>query len=189
MLCEQVDDATRSGTEVQVPGVKNGVKFAYNTRFGLYQGGGGGETALTAPPDRTGYAYPNKNPGSPVIATGPAYANFRLRQSLNTAFINAQYGGGNTAGNVTPGGGDYAAYGVEKRVVPVPVVDCSTGAGRIRGMVCVLMLNPMPNGNTGTLYLEFLGAAGALAGPCSSYAKYGVPGGTGTGGGVPQLLQ
>src|SRR5687767_15044647 len=71
----------RVGDTVNTPGVHQGAKTAYNTRFGIYPNGANAYDATEAPPDRTGYAYPNKAPGSPVITFGTsAYNDYRARQ-------------------------------------------------------------------------------------------------------------
>ena len=169
-------------------GAQQGAKFAYNTRFGLYQNGANAETAATAPPDRTGYAYPNKNPGSPLIGVGTsAYADYRARQSSNTAFTQNQYNGGNPSGNVN-NASDYLTYGTERRLIPVAMIDCTAGnTVPILSMACILMLNPMGNGANGTLYTEYRGPANSSTSPCRSS---GLPGGGGGSGPlVPTLVQ
>ena len=83
-------------------------KSAWNTRFGIYPNGANAYTASNAPPDRTGYAYPNKAPGNPVIrgSTPARYDDYRSRQGANTGFLGNQYGvsgpGGNFNGNPSP---------------------------------------------------------------------------------------
>lgn len=180
------------GSNVQQPGTQQGAKSAYNTRFGMYPNGANAYTLQTAPPDRTGYAYPNKAPGSPVIGVGTsAYSDYRSRQASNTPFTNNQYGvsgpGGNISGNPITSA-DHKTYGAERRLVAVPVVDCDAGnTVPILGMACALMLNPMSNGASGTIYLEYRGLASSPSSPCRIA---GVPGGaSGTGPRVPTLVQ
>ena len=192
----------RVGDTVALPGVHQGIKSAYNTRFGIYPNGANAYTPSTAPPDRTGYAYPNKAPGSPVISIpagtppiGNAYADYRRRQGLNTStdtpFIDNQYGvtgpGGNIPGNPDTTLGDYVALGSDRRLVAAPIIDCTAGSPTIAGMACVLMLNPMSNGATGTIYLEYRGLATAAGSPCRVGGLSG--GAASTGPQVPTLVQ
>jgi hypothetical protein len=179
----------RVGDNVKEAGSKQGAKFAYNSRFGIYAQASG-ETALTAPPDRTGYAYPNKSPGSPVIAVGTSvYGDYVRRQGLAASFVKNEY---NMPGNVTTGSDVVSAsvahqQGTDRRLVAVPVVDCTGTTMPILGVACVLMLNPMNNGNNGTLYLEYRGNASDTGSPCRAL---GGPGGAAAGGPlVPTLVQ
>ena len=178
------------GDNVKEPGAKQGAKFAYNTRFGIYANAGG-ETALTAPPDRTGYAYPNQSPGAPVVAVGTsAYSDYVRRQALGSPFSNAEYAlsGNVTSGNdATSSSANHLTYGSDRRLVAMPVVDCTGSTVPILAMACVLMLNPMNKGNNGTLYLEYRGNA---SDPGSACRAVGGPGGAvGSGPLVPTLVQ
>ena len=186
------------GNNVQQPGQQQGAKSAYNTRFGLYPNGVNADTPATAPPDQTGYAYPNQAPGAPVVPIpagvppiGTAYADYRLRQSSNTPFISAQYGvsgpGGNISGNAITAA-DHLAFGSSRRLVAAPLIDCTGGnIVPILSMTCVLMLNPMSNGANGTIYLEYRGLATAPGSPCRIGGSAGGPGSTGPQ--VPTLVQ
>ena len=192
----------RVGDTVALPGVHQGIKSAYNTRFGIYPNGANAYTPSTAPPDRTGYAYPNKAPGSPVISIpagtppiGNAYADYRRRQGLNTStdtpFIDNQYGvtgpGGNIPGNPDTTLGDYVALGSDRRLVAAPIIDCTAGSPTIAGMASVLMLNPLSTGATGTISLEYRGLATAAGSPCRVGGLSG--GAASTGPQVPTLVQ
>ncbi|MCK2086927.1 pilus assembly protein TadG-related protein [Thauera aromatica] len=183
----------RVGDDIRQPGTQQGAKSAYNTRFGIYPNGANAYTPQTAPPDKTGYAYPNKAPGSPVIPVGTsAYGDYVSRQSDNDPFISSEYAPTGAAGNI-PGNpisaSDHAEYGAERRLVGVPMIDCDTGTNQvpILGMACALMLNPMSNGATGTIYIEYRGPANDAGSPCRSA---GLPGSiTATGPLVPTLVQ
>jgi Flp pilus assembly protein TadG len=189
------------GNNVQQPGQQQGAKAAYNTRFGMYPNGANGYTTATAPPDHTGYAYPNQAPGAPVYAEPPdpivppymgnAYGDYRTRQGSNTPFINNQYGvsgpGGNIPGNPITAA-DHLAFGGDRRLVAAPMIDCAGGnVVPIVGMACVLMLNPMSNGATGRIFLEYRGLATAAGSPCRTGGMAGGP--TATGPQVPTLVQ
>jgi hypothetical protein len=178
------------GDDIRQPGTQQGAKAAYNTRFGFYPNGANGYTPQTAPPDRTGYAYPNKTPGSPVIPVGTsAYADYKTRQGSHTPFIKNEYGvqgpGGNISGNPTAD----QTFAADRRLVPVPVIDCNAGnTVPMIDMACVLMLNPMSNGATGTIYLEYRGnASSASTSECQTYGGGAGPGSTGPM--VPVLVQ
>ncbi len=186
------------GDNVSQPGGHQGAKFAYNTRFGIYkQSGANAYSFQDAPPDHTGYGYPNNTPGSPVIdqtalpGTGPgAYSNYKIRQGAHTPFTPAEYPGGNSVvqGNVNASSIlEHTQNGAERRLVAVPVISCGTGNTPIVGMACILMLNPMSNGS-GTIYLEYRGNA-AIAGssPCTSIGL--ASNGNGKGPLVPTLVQ
>lgn len=180
------------GNNVQQPGQQQGAKSAYNTRFGLYPNGANAYTPAAAPPDHTGYAYPNQSPGSPVIGIGTsAYADYRSRQAGNTPFIGGEYGvtgpGGNIPGNPISVA-DQLAYGTDRRLVAAPIIDCAGGnVVPILSMACVLLLNPMSNGATGTIYLEYRGDAASAGSPCRVGGFAGGPAGTGPQ--VPTLVQ
>lgn len=187
-----------NNVDIAQPGTQQGAKSAYNTRFGLYPNGANAYTPDVAPPDHSGYAYPNQAPGSPVISIptgtppiGNAYADYRARQGSNTPFISAQYGvsgaGGNIPGNPISAA-DQLRYGSERRLVAAPLLDCTGGASAAIGSVaCVLMLNPMSNGATGSIYLEYRGLATAVGSPCRTGGSAAGPGATGPQ--VPTLVQ
>jgi Flp pilus assembly protein TadG len=178
----------RVGDEVNEAGVKQGVKSAWNTRFGIYPNGAGAPTPATVAPDKTGYAYPSKAPG-PVINVGQsAYSDYRNRQATHAPFSKPSYAPSGAAGNVNGNPASTAqhlAYGAERRLIAVPIIECGKSTATIKAMACVLMLNPMSNGATGDLYLEWRGLANVPGSPCRSA---GVAGGT-SGALVPTLVQ
>lgn len=177
------------GDDIRQPGTQQGAKSAYNTRFGLYPPSGT-YSPENAPPDPTGYAYPSK--GTPAIGVGvSAYSDYVTRRDANMPFVSNEYAPTGAAGNI-PGqplqASDHAKYGADRRLAGVPIIDCDSGNEvPILGMGCVLMLNPMSNGATGTIYLEYRGASNAPGSPCQSG---GSPGGGNAGGPlVPTLVQ
>ena len=187
-----------NNVDIGQPGTQQGAKSAYNTRFGLYPNGANAYTPDVAPPDHSGYAYPNQAPGAPVIPipianppVGNAYADYRARQGSNTPFISTQYGvsgpGGNIPGNPISAA-DQLRFGSERRMVAAPILDCTGGASAAIGsMACVLMLNPMSNGATGSIYLEYRGLATAVGSPCRTGGSAAGPGANGPQ--VPTLVQ
>lgn len=181
----------RIGDDIRQPGTQQGAKSAYNTRFGIYPNGANAYTPQNAPPDPTGYAYPNKAPGSPVIAVGTsAYNDYVSRKASHDPFTGNEYAPTGAAGNI-PGQSisatGHANFGSDRRLAGVPMIDCNAGNQvPILGMACVLMLNPMSNGATGTIYLEYRGASNADDSPCQTG---GSPGANAGGPKVPTLVQ
>lgn len=182
----------RVGDDIRQPGTQQGAKSAFNTRFGIYPNGANAYTPQTAPPDPTGYAYPNKAPGSPVFDVGiSAYEDYVDRRASNAPFSGNEYAPTGAAGNI-PGqplnSAEHATYGADRRLAGVPMIDCDAGNQvPILGMACVLMLNPMSNGATGTIYLEYRGAGNADDSPCQTGGSPGSS--TATGPNVPTLVQ
>ncbi len=180
----------RVGDDVREQGVKQGAKSAWNTRFGIYPNGASAPTPATVAPDKTGYSYPSKAPG-PVIGIGTsAYADYRAKQAAHTPFTKPEYAPSGAAGNVNGNistSAEHLSYGADRRLIAVPIVECgkSPASVKILTMGCVLMLNPMSNGSTGDLYLEWRGLATSPSSPCRTA---GVAGGT-TGPLVPTLVQ
>jgi hypothetical protein len=181
-------------------GVKQGAKDAYNSRFGVYGNGANAYTYVTAPPDRTGYAYPTSGAGAIAVGTS-AYADFRTRQASGTPFQgtgggsnynsnlvsqgNAQVGGNTTTG------ADHMTHGGNRRLVAMPLLNGCTGASNlvtIVGWGCFLLLNPMANGANADIFLEYVGDASVAGSPCPTV---GIPSGgpSATGPLVPTLVQ
>lgn len=179
-VCTQVGN-----TVTQVAGANLASTSGYNTRFGIYFNG---YTDATAPPDYTGYAYPNQAPGSPVITagTGSAYPDFLNQQGANTPFTPAQYAGGGTIQGVPDGSGALATAGTQRRLAVVPFVNCAGGgAPPIQDVACVLLVNPMSQGDTAPLYVEYRGMADNPNSPCRSA---GMPGGPAANGALVATL-
>lgn len=187
-----------NNTVVGKPGNNGSAADAFNTRFGIFQGSGA--PPADGVPDLTGYAWYLDTP--PVQ---PPYPNKYSSANGYTAkrAINAPYEGDNkspdTVGLNTVGkifSGSLATAGAnDRRVVPVPVVDCASfdglsGSGTIKisSLACVLLLHPIKKGagpSSAKMYLEYIGSAADPGSPCSSA---GLPGGV-TGPLVPVLVQ
>lgn len=182
------------GNTVNTGGNHNGAKSAYNTRFGLYPNGANAYTAATAPPDHTGYAYPNKAPAATVIGVGTsAYSDYRARQDTSKPFTDNEYnnaavGGKPANANNPSSAATHQQSGTDRRLVTAPIIDCAAGnTAPILGMSCLLMLNPMSNGANGKIYLEYRGLTTDAGSPCRTG---GVPGGPASlGVQVPVLVQ
>jgi hypothetical protein len=184
-------------TVVGKPGNNASAAFAFNTRFGLYQGSGG--PPADGIPDLTGYGwysdvdltqpspdpYPNKY--STFVAKRAAYAPY---QGDNK---DPDTKGLNTVGQNF--GGSLATVGANRRIVPVPVIDCAAfdaigaaGTLKINSLACVLLLHPIKPGagpNSTKMWVEYIGTANAPGSPCTTM---GLAGGAG-GPLVPTLVQ
>jgi hypothetical protein len=189
-----------ASTDIAEEGVKQGAKDAYDSRFGIYGNGAGSYTKLTAPPDRTGYAYPTTGAGAIAVGAS-AYADFVTRQASGAIFQGTG-GGSNYDSNLVSQGNaqvqnqngatqaDHLAYGGNRRLIAIPIVDGCTGASHavtIQSWACFLILNPMANGANADVFMEYRGDASLAGSPC---ATIGVPAGPGsTGPLVPALVQ
>jgi len=175
--------------------IGNAAAKAWNSRFGLYQGGGGNPNLTTAPPDHTGYSYTPTN--WPTEAN--AFPDFQAKRNAYASYGDAvdTVDAGNAitslsisnAYRVTTHGstGEHGTNGADRRISTAPVVDCGEWASSqtvpILGWVCVLMLNPI-SGPGEIVRMEFLGSATTLGSPCTTY---GIAGGT-SGPLVPVLV-
>ncbi|MDD5329658.1 MAG: pilus assembly protein TadG-related protein [Sulfuricella sp.] len=155
---------------------------AWNSRFGLNQ------PACTPPncptPDFTGYSYTSTN----WTSQRNALPDFLIRRGTN-----APYEGDAITGLSLPGGlnslssSQLAAYGADRRLVTVPIVDCSAWSAshqaQLLDFACVLMLYPVDT--SGNVSLEYRGLSSLPGSPC---ATSGLGGGT-VGPLVPVLVQ
>lgn len=172
-------------SNIREAGVNQSAKKAWNTRFGIYTNGASAYSPTTAPPDKTGHAYPS----SSIAINQSAYSDYRSKQAANTPFDRQSYAVRGAAGNVngTPlMPAQHLQYGADRRLIPVPLMQCNQSESvPIEAMGCVLLLNPMSNGASGDIYLEWRGLASDPGSPCRSA---GVAGGT-NGALVPTLVQ
>ncbi len=179
---------TAVGTPVGQSGIMgNAAARAWNSRFGLYQGGSGNPQLNTAAPDFTGHAYtpvswPSRNNALPDF--------FNPRRSPNNNSYQGNAASGLSISNAynisTPA--NHASFGANRRLVVAPIVDCASWAGSqtvpLLAYACVLMLHPI--GSPGdTVYMEFVGLSSDPSSPC---ATSGLAGGT-IGPLVPVLVQ
>ncbi len=172
----------QKGQAIGQPGQVNAVGRAWNTRFGLYAASG---EALLAPPDYTGWGY----------ASGSGHLADYLSRRAARAPFQGQTGGSVVGLTAT----QHAQWGGQRRLVTVPIVDCSVwndGKGSATPVVldlgCVLMLAPVRTGSrpsgpgvANSFDVEYLGRAGDPGAPCASN---GAVGGN-TGPMVPGLVQ
>jgi Flp pilus assembly protein TadG len=174
---------------------------AFNSRFGLYQSGGGNPQITNAPPDYTGYAYTSAAVVSGTTYTWPSGAN-ALSDFLANRNIHAPYGTSTAAGNAATGLGISNAYnaaqspalttqGADRRLVTSPIVDCAGWAGGstttpILAWACVLLLHPIDS-PTGNVFFEYRGLSSDPNSPCATSGSVGGPGSVGPQ--VPALVQ
>ena len=185
----------KNGDNVREMGAKQGVKSAYNTRFGLYKNASGNEKQYSpenAPPDYTGYAYPTNDKADPIVLEGQdAYGPYLNRRLSNSPFDDKEYYDEDGKAWGKPASeDDYKNFGADKRLIGVPMIACP-GPGKdtpILYMACVLMLNPMNTGAAAKeqkLFLQYLGLAkDSTVAKCQTM---GPPGGNGLD--VPMLVQ
>ena len=161
------------GAQVGQQGNIESLDKAWNTRFGLYKGG---DSVSTAPPDETGYAY------TPLTwpAGSNAFGDFMTARGVHSA-----YQGVPGQGYQVTSQSGLALSGGDRRLVVVPIVDCSAWAASnpqtvpVLGYACVLMLHPMTHTSdplySEDVWLEFRGRANDPTSPCNTL---GVVGGT-----------
>ena len=161
-------------------GAKFSAAVAWNSRFGLYRNGAGNPDITTAWPDTTGYSYTATNWPGQSNAVGnflAKRADFRSYGDLIDTVNNGNtITGLNVSNAYNPGNmGTHAAgpralaiHGASRRLVLAPIVASTT----LTDWACVLMLHPIDKPTT-TIYLEFVGNAGAISSPCASAGTLG----------------
>ncbi len=165
---------------------------AYNSRFGLYKSS---YTATNAPMDFTGNSYriDTWTLGNHAYdGTVAGQQNFRTARSnfLGTQPAYEPNGGyTNTPGGA---GSQHQTLGADRRLVTVPVVDCTNFTGGqhapIRGYACMLMLDPYEKaGSTVISKFEYEGLSNVPGSPCASSGVTGDA--TSEGPMVPSLVQ
>jgi len=177
------------------PGNNGSAAFAYNTRFGIYQGSGGPPT--DGIPDLTGYAWYSDAP-----LTQPPYPNkypqFLVKRASNIAYQGDKKSpdtlGLNTVGKIYSG--LLSDVGADRRIVVAPIIDCTgfdalgaSGTLKIDSLACILLLHPIKNGAGAAsekMWVEYIGQANSATSPCSTIGLAGGPSG---GPLVPVLVQ
>ncbi|WP_235202043.1 pilus assembly protein TadG-related protein [Ralstonia pickettii] len=192
---------SKIGDQLGTPGAKVSVDDNWNARFGIYKNK---SNASQLQPDFTGYSYTSTNwtntvpqnaySGTPASGSDKSAANFKNKRLAYANYDDtgtSVSGGDKITGLNVKGGyknlatsgssGDLATYGVNRRVVLVPVI---SPASKIIDYACMLMLQPI-DGVHNTPQFEFLGNAGSASSPCS---PSGLAGGS-KGPLVPALVQ
>jgi hypothetical protein len=164
---------------------------AWNTRFGLYQGG---YDVTHNAPDFTGHAYTSFDwlPGSNALI------DFVAKRGANTPYGSSVANGNAISGlsisnayNPTITIAQHVAYGADRRLVVSPIIDCAALAGgthttTVLGWGCVLMLQPIANPGD-TISMEYEGLSSAAGSPCATSGVVGST--TSVGPMVPALTQ
>ncbi len=198
--CASNGNATPTPGCVGQNGNIGSMEASYNSRFGVYKGGGGQPQAADSPPDYSGFSYDlgNWGPGRDAYSgadPGSGNPNFRDSRAArrptenytgmpNPEFVSAPYSASSTA--------DHSSFGADRRLVVVPIVECgSFVSGQhapVRAYACMLLLDPYRKvGNSVVSKFEYLGLANAPGSPC---ATTGVAGdANATGPRVPALVQ
>ncbi|MFZ3081916.1 pilus assembly protein TadG-related protein [Rhodoferax ferrireducens] len=175
--CSSSGNANPTPGCVGQTGSINSLDKAFNTRFGVYANGGGYSPA-TAPPDFTGNAYSTENWTSGNNAYAGVVAgqtNFKDARAAHLQITNPVavtppfYSNNDTIATQV----QYAANGADRRLVVVPIVDCSSFVGTqhapVRAYACVLMLDPYRRqGNDVKSRLEYLGRSDIPGSPCAT---------------------
>lgn len=170
------------GQPIGQPGQVSSIGKAWNTRFGVYASS---NEAMSAAPDYTGWGYAQ---GANNLA------DYLARRTARSAF-QGQVGGG----VVSLSSQDHARLGAQRRLVTVPIVNCSLwNGGRgsatpgVLDLACVLMLAPVKTGSrpsgqgvSASFDVEYLGRAGSAGAPCATHGAVG----SDTGPLVPGLVQ
>jgi Flp pilus assembly protein TadG len=189
-----IDPSLVTTQEVEVKtGFINSLRDGYNSRFGLYLGGGGGAMS----PDFTGHSYwwddtqtPAKKGNWNPATQGSAFADFVTRrgtyQQVQTEFL---VGGWKTVST-----SELREYGGNRRLAAAPVIDCAqlpTKTVTVDAWACVFLLHPINNTSSWPIprlmLLEYRGLAND---PGSGCITAGLPGDTSaTGPLVPALVQ
>lgn len=159
---------------------------AFNTRFGIYQGGSGVATGdlTAAPPDFTGHAYTTTTwPGG-----SNAYNDFLASRAAHSPVQSSEKPPGTSAADSS----QLESHGADRRLVTLPLVECSSFSGSqqapIRGYACILMLSPYAkSGQDVMVNAEYLGRSNEAGSPCATSGAVG--GSTSVGPMVPALVQ
>jgi len=171
----------------------NAMAKAFNSRFGLYMGGGGNPTLGSAPPDYTGHAYTALN----WPARSNALADFLARRNTHEAYGTTVSAGNAETGlnisnayNPTTTPAQHKASGADRRLVVAPIVDCAgwatSNTTTIEAWACVLLLHPIANPND-DVFFEYRGLSSDPNSPCATAGSVGGPGSVGPQ--VPALVQ
>jgi hypothetical protein len=171
----------------------NAMAKAFNSRFGLYMGGGGNPSIDTATADFTGYSYTATN----WPAQSNALGDFLARRNTNDPYgISINDGNAITGLNIsnaynpTTTAAQHKAKGADRRLVVAPIVDCAgwatSNTTNIQAWACVLLLHPI-GGPNDDVFFEYRGLSSDPNSPCATSGAAGGPGSVGPQ--VPTLVQ
>ena len=184
------------GAKVGATGAVSSLAHAWNTRFGIYHPSVPSSGATSPVPDRSGYAYTGVN--------WPSQSNAVSNFVGSRRPANAPYGVDVNAGNTLTGlsvgppastvrqAAGLAATGADRRIVPVPIIQCAGFAGSqtlpVLNWGCALMLHPISQqGGPSIVQIEYIGLVSQAGSPCATVGSVGNS--TSTGPLVPALVQ
>lgn len=197
-----------TGTLVGQTGMNNGLRAAWNSRFGIYGLGLNLGDVNAFPPDLTGIAYTNSHfPSGFTVETWPTSSavmpnafngspasgtthNYSTASASREAYQSDNPANANGTALTSTGTPSHTSNGQARRLVVAPVVNCEglcaspTTTVPVLGYACILLLSPMPN-NPDSIWIEYRGLASDSNSPCSTF---GLAGGT-VGPLVPVLVQ
>lgn len=165
---------------------------AFNTRFGICQGGACTDGELkSAPPDFTGLAYNTTNWSlgrDAYKGSSGGTPNFVAARTSHLQVQSSELPSGTNRASTA----QMISFGADRRLVTVPFLQCDSFAGGqhapIRGYACILMLEPYKKaGSDVTVSAEYLGASNEPGSPCATSGAVGSS--TSAGPLVPALVQ
>ncbi|MDQ0571626.1 hypothetical protein QFZ42_003460 [Variovorax paradoxus] len=160
---------TKVGDTLGTPGVQTSVVDVWNQRFGIYKNSGNPSVQR---PDYTGYTYTaltwpaQSNAYGDFVAKRASFASCAASGKVKdcediTGLSLNSFQKLAASGNVA---GGHKQYGLDRRIVTVPVID---GSSHVVDYACMLMLQPLTIPMSDT-WLEFRGNAGAAGSPCTT---------------------
>lgn len=189
------------GTVFSAQGVKQGVKDAYNTRFGLYKSGG--YAPATAPPDGSGRVPDGTLSAGSYSSFLPTYQtslNDFSSSGISRIYNDPKANGNKSIYNIGSASPttqqNYITFGrTQRRLLSLPLFNSSSCSGSMTlqastKSICVLALTPVTNGASGSVYFEYIGDASLPGSPCyGGPAAKGTLAGAGFGSSIPVLVQ
>ncbi|WP_164844446.1 Tad domain-containing protein [Azoarcus sp. DN11] len=173
-----------SGNSTPIPGCVgqagnvDSLAKAFNSRFGICQGGGCTDDDLrNAPPDFSGYGYTSANWAlgrNAYAGSSGGTPNFRSARASHLPVESSMKPSGTGSATTT----QLTSFGADRRLVTIPFLDCSGFASGqhapIRGYACVLLLHPYDkvSGNV-VVDAEYLGASNEPGSPCATSGAVG----------------
>jgi hypothetical protein len=178
------------GASARENGKKTSAQEAWNTRFGIYSNPYRIDDIASMPPDKTGYAFfnakdsktgidypwtnwPRADLSGPNALDGSNAGNPNYEEAGRSLLAFQPEARTILSGPATfatgGAGNEYDTAGRSKRrVVVVPILDCSGKPMNIEGLACMLMLNPFGRvgGDLINGKLEYIGPASVF--PCGN---------------------
>lgn len=163
-------------------GTAQSLGTAFNTRFGICQGGTACSDAelKSFPPDFTGNAYTPDTWAVGRDAYGGASGGTPNFKAARASYLPVQ-STENPNGTAAATKEQHIKFGADRRLVTIPFVGCShfgsTGTTQyapVKGYACVLLLHPYSKqGSDVTITAEYLGASNESGSPCATSGAVG----------------